>query len=135
MKKVYQLKWSESYENHETQFPKASVFNGQKSPFRRYCIQNAKDGIQSQVNDINNESVNHFSQFILVKVKTQAQFQDKLRKLRLRQNDGFLIKKRVLQYQLNEIQLYCVTLTKNENENRATLKQNKAFLLQNLGFS
>jgi len=61
----------------------------------------AKDGIQIQVNNINNESVNHFSQFISVKVKknlreSQAHFREKLRKLRLRQNNGFLIKKRVL---------------------------------------
>ena len=46
---------------------------------------------------INNESVNHFGQFISVKVKnnlrkSEAQFREKLRKLRLRQNDGFLIK-------------------------------------------
>ena len=57
-----------------------------------------KDGIQVQVHNINNESVNHFSQFILVKVKknlrkSQAQFREKLRKLRLRQNISFLIKK------------------------------------------
>jgi len=37
--------------------------------FRRYCIQNVKDGIQIQVYNIINESVNHSSQFILVKVK------------------------------------------------------------------
>ena len=42
---------------------------------------------------------NHFGQFILVTVKknlrkSQAQFWDKLRKLRLRQNYGFLIKKK-----------------------------------------
>ena len=47
-----------------------------------------------------NESLNHFSQFISVKVKknlrkSEAQFREKLRKLRLRQNNGFLIKKRV----------------------------------------
>ena len=45
-------------------------------------------------------SVNHFGQFILVKVKkdfrkSQAQFGEKLRKLRLRQNDGFLMEKNV----------------------------------------
>ena len=44
------------------------------------------------------ESATHFSQFISVKVKkisskSQAQFCEKLRKLKLRQNDGFLIKK------------------------------------------
>ena len=48
---------------------------------------------------INNERVNHFSQFIPVKVKknlrkSQAQYREKLRKLRLRQNYGFLIKKK-----------------------------------------
>ena len=58
----------------------------------------AKDGIQIQVNNINNESVNHFSQFISVTVKknlrkSQAQFREKLRKLRLRQNNGFPYKK------------------------------------------
>ena len=65
--------------------------------FRRYFIQNVKDGIQIQVYNINNASVNHFSQFISVKVKKdfkicQAKFREKLRQLRLRKNDGFLIK-------------------------------------------
>ena len=59
---------SKSYENHKAQFPNLSVFIGQKSIFRRYCIQNVKDGIQIQVYNISNEIVNHFSQFILVKV-------------------------------------------------------------------
>ena len=49
-----------SEENHEAQFPKFSVFIGQKSIFRRYCIQNVKDWIQIQVYDMNNEGVNHF---------------------------------------------------------------------------
>ena len=88
-----------SLENHEAQFPTISVFIGQKSIFR-YCIQNVKDGIRIQVYNINNESVSNFSQFISVKVKKnlrkfQTQFREKLRKLRLRQSDGFLIKKRV----------------------------------------
>ena len=44
--------------------------------------------------------VDHSSQFISIKVKknlrqSQAQFREKLRKLRLRQNNDFLIKKRV----------------------------------------
>ena len=48
-----------------------------------------------QICNINNESVNHFSQFISEEVKknlrkSQAQFREKLRKLRLRQNNGFL---------------------------------------------
>ena len=61
-------------------------------------MQNVKDGIQIQVYNIINESVNYSSQFISVKVKknlrkSQAQFGEKLRKLRLRQNNDFLIKK------------------------------------------
>ena len=44
-----------------------------------YCIQNVKDGNQIQIYDINKESVNHFSQFISLKVrrnlgKSEAQF-------------------------------------------------------------
>ena len=76
------------------------MFIGQKSVFRRYCIQNVIDGIQIQVYNINNESVNHFSQFISVTVKknlrkSHAQFREKLRKLRLKQNNGSFIKKNV----------------------------------------
>ena len=87
-----------SYENHEAQFPKLNAFIHQKSIFRHYCIQNVKDGIQIQVYNINTEFLTHFSQFISGKVKkhlrkSQAQFREKLRKLRLRQKDGFLIKK------------------------------------------
>ena len=57
-----------------------------------------KDRIQIQVYNINNENVNYFSQFISVKVKKNvrkslAQFREKLRKLRLRQNNGFRIKR------------------------------------------
>ena len=86
-----------SYETHEAHFPKFSVFIGQKSLFRHHCIQYVKDGIQLQIYNINNENVNQFSQFISVKAKkilrkSQAQFRKKLRKLRLRQNDGFLTK-------------------------------------------
>ena len=56
--------------------------------FRRHCFQNVKDRIQIQVYNINNESVNHSSQFISVKVekklrKSQVKFWEKLRKLRL----------------------------------------------------
>ena len=69
--------------------------------FRRYCIQNVKDGIQIQVYNIVNEILNHSSQFISVEVKKnlrifQAQFREKLRKLRLRQDNDFLIKKSAL---------------------------------------
>ena len=50
-----------------------------------------------QVYNINNENVNYFSQFISVKFKknlrkSRAQLSRKLRNLRLRQNDVFLIK-------------------------------------------
>ena len=68
--------------------------------FRRYCTQNVKDAIQIQVYNIINESVSHSSQFISAKAKknlrkSHAQFREKLRKLRLRPNNDFLIKKRV----------------------------------------
>ena len=81
------LRSSKSQENHETQFLKVSVFIGQNSIFRRYCIQNVKDGIQIQVYNIHNESVNHSSQFLSVKVtkssrKCQAQYREKLGKLK-----------------------------------------------------
>ena len=49
---------------------------------------------------IKKENVAHFSQYISVKVKeglgnSEAEFREKLRKLMLRQNIDFLIKKRV----------------------------------------
>ena len=47
----------------KAQFPKFSVFLGQKSMFRRYCIQNFKDGIQIQVYNSSNDIANHFGQF------------------------------------------------------------------------
>ena len=75
------------------------MFIGQTSVVRRYCIQNVKDGIQIHVYNINNEILNHCSQLISVKVKknlrkSEAQFREMLRKLRLRQNNDFLIKKK-----------------------------------------
>ena len=81
--------------------PEFSVFIGQKSIFRQYCIENVRDGIQIQVYNFNKEIVNHSGQFILVKVKknlrkSQAQLQEKLIKLSLGRNDGFLTKKRVI---------------------------------------
>ena len=68
-----------------------------KSVFHRYCIQNVKDGIHIHVYNSINHSLNHYSQVISVKVKknlrkSQAQFREKLRKLRLRENNDFLIK-------------------------------------------
>ena len=87
--------------NHEAQFPQFSIFIGQKSIFPHFCIQNVIDGIQIQVCNINNEIVSIFVQFVLVKVKkkvrkSQTQFQGKLRKLSLRHNYGFLIKKTLM---------------------------------------
>ena len=82
-------------------------FIGQKAVFRRYCIQNVVDGIKIQVYNIISDSVNHSSQFISVKVKknlrkSEAQFREMLRKLRLRQSNDFLIKKkRVLSHILS----------------------------------
>ena len=78
-----------SYKNLEAQSPKLCVFIRQKSIFRHYCIQNVKDGIQIQVYNNNNEFLTYFSQFISGKVKknlrnSQAQFREKLKKLRLR---------------------------------------------------
>ena len=65
--------------------------------FCHYCIQSVKDGTQIRVYKINKENVADISQFISVKVgqylrKSQAQLQEKLRKLRLRKNYRFLIK-------------------------------------------
>ena len=62
-------------------------------------MQNVKDRIQIQVYNIINESVNDSSQLSSVKVKknlrkSQAQFREMLRKLRLRQNNDFLIKQK-----------------------------------------
>ena len=85
-----------SKENYKAQFPKLSVFIEQKSKLRHYCIQNAKDEIRIRVYKCNSKNVTHFSHFISEKGKQnlrRSQFQEKLRKLRLRQNDGFLIKK------------------------------------------
>ena len=67
------LKLSKSWENRK----KITRLNSQKlvflwakkSVFRRYCIQNVKDGIQIHAYKIINDSVNHSSQFISVKVK------------------------------------------------------------------
>jgi len=67
-KKIRLKRWK-SLENNETQFPKFSIFLGSESIFRRYCIQNDKDGIQVQVYNIFNECLTHFNQFISDKVK------------------------------------------------------------------
>ena len=68
-------------------------FVGQKSIFRHYYIQNVKDRVQFQVYKINKESVMHLNQFISVKVKKiSGSVSKKLRKLKLWENDDFLIK-------------------------------------------
>ena len=98
------LKWSKFLENlrkiTSRNFQKLSVFIGQKSIFRHHCIQNIKVRIQIRVFTIKKENTTHFSQFISEKLrknlrKSQAHFREKLRKLKLRQNDGLLIKKYV----------------------------------------
>ena len=55
-----------------------------------------EDGIQIQVFNVNNECLIHFKQSISIKVKKNlrkslVRFREKLGKLRIRQNDGFLI--------------------------------------------
>ena len=57
-----------------------------------------KDGLQIQVCNVSNECLTHFSQCYFSKVKknlrkSQAQFREKLRKLRLKQNYDFFKKK------------------------------------------
>ena len=86
------------------QFPKFIVFIGQKSIFRRYCIQNVKDGIQIQAYNINFESVNHFSQFISVKVKknlrnSKAQFREVFHAKALKRNEAQKISGKVKKIQ------------------------------------
>ena len=49
-----------SWESIEAQFPKFTVFIGKKLIRRRCCIQNAKDGTQIQVYNINNEKYKPF---------------------------------------------------------------------------
>ena len=93
------LKSPQSSENHKTQFPNFSTFVDQKSNLRNYCIKNVKDGIQIGVYKLSKENVTNFSQFISIKVKgilrkSQAQFKEKLRKLKLMQNDLYITKKR-----------------------------------------
>ena len=61
---------------------------------------NVRDGTQILVYKISKESKTHFRQFVSVKVKkvlrkSQAEFCEKFRELRLRPNGGFLVKKRV----------------------------------------
>ena len=77
------LKWSKTYGNHKTQFPKLNVFVRQKSTLLHYYSQNFKDGIQIRVCSMNKEGLVHFRKFISVKVKeilgnSQAQLREKL---------------------------------------------------------
>ena len=55
-------------ENHKVQFPKLSLFIGQKFIIHHYCIKNVVGGIQIQVYKINKESATNFCQFISVEV-------------------------------------------------------------------
>ena len=75
-------------ESRKTQVPILNIFVGQKSIFRRHCIQNVKDSIQICVYKINKENVAHFIQLISMKAKkilriSHTQFREKLIKLRL----------------------------------------------------
>ena len=68
----------------------------QKSIFHQYCIHIAKMEFKLE-NTISTTKMETILAIFSVKVKknlrkSQAQFWEKLRKLRLRQNDGFLIK-------------------------------------------
>ena len=81
-------------------FSKLRSFVCQNSILRHCYIQDVEDGIQIRVYKISKECVAHFSHFISVKVqkilrKSQAQFRERLRKLRLRKNDGCLMETRV----------------------------------------
>ena len=106
MRKKFVRKWSSNNQNLKKilrkslgSISKIKCFIDQKLIFHHNCIQNVKDGIQIQVYNVRNECLTHFShQFISEKVKknitkSQAQFREKLRKLRLRQNYSFLITK------------------------------------------
>ena len=82
-----------SLKNHKAKFPNLSVFVGQKLILQHYFIQNVKNGVQTQVCTIDKETVTHLSQFILVELKkslrkSQTQLREKLRNLRLRQDDS-----------------------------------------------
>ena len=94
------LTWPKSKDNlNKAQFIKVSILGSQKFTLCHYYIQNVKNGIQIRVYKINKESVPHFRQLISVKVnkilrKSHAKFREKLRELKVRQNDGFLKTKR-----------------------------------------
>ena len=95
--KTMRFKWPKSQENLKED-PQSVLFVGQKSIVRYYYIQIVKDGVKIRVYMINKESVTQFCQFISVTVKgtlrkSQAQFREKLRKLRLRPNYCFYIRK------------------------------------------
>ena len=68
-----------SLEKQEAEFPKLNVFVGQNSIFRHCCFQNVRDGIPSRLYKINKGRVTDCSQSNSVK----------LRKLRLKKNDGY----------------------------------------------
>ena len=77
-----------------------SVFVGQSLTLHRYYIQNVTGDIQIRVYKIKKKNFNHSSQFISVNAekisrKSDVENQEKLRKSRLKQNEGFLIKKSV----------------------------------------
>ena len=106
IRKKFIRKWGSNRRNLKKIVRKSRGSNSKIKCFYKPKIDNfiviafkiLKDGVHIQVYNSINESVNHFNQFISVQVKknlrkSQAQFREKLRKLRLRQNNDFLIKK------------------------------------------
>ena len=96
---------------------KLRYFSCQKSILRHYYIQNIKDRTKIRVHKIKKRRVTRFSQFTSVTVnetlrKYQAQFREKLGRLRLRQKRGFLIEKACIasgaQYTLDESNTRCL---------------------------
>ena len=79
---------------------KFCVFIDQKSIFHLYCFYNVKNGIQLPAYNINKECVNHFSQFISIKVKKNLRkisrsISGKVKKIEVEADRRFSYKKRV----------------------------------------
>ena len=93
------LLWTKSEENRkktQESMPKIKYF-WSKIDTTSLSHSTIKDGIQIQAYKTNKESTTHFRNFTSTKVKkllrkSKTRFREKLRKLRFRQNDGFLKK-------------------------------------------
>ena len=93
--------YKEILTHHKTPLSQLSALVGQKSILCHHNIKKVKEKIKIWEYKICRERVSHTSQFSSVTAKkiirkSKAQFWKKLRKLRLKQNDGFLIMKHVL---------------------------------------